>query len=42
MDYVLQLRQMIGHRPVLLVGAAVLVLDTQDHVLMLKRSDNGC
>lgn len=42
MDYILQLRQYIGHRPILMVGAAVLVLDQQDRLLMMKRSDNGC
>src|SRR5919109_445679 len=42
MDYILQLRQYIGHRPVLLVGAAVLVLDEQNRLLMMKRSDIGC
>ena len=41
MDYILQLRQFIGHRPILLVGAAVLVLDEQNRLLMVKRSDNG-
>jgi ADP-ribose pyrophosphatase YjhB (NUDIX family) len=42
MDYILQLRQYIGHRPILLVGAAILVLDNQDRLLMMKRSDIGC
>jgi ADP-ribose pyrophosphatase YjhB (NUDIX family) len=42
MDYILQLRQYIGHLPILLVGAAVLVLDQQDRLLMLKRFDNQC
>ena len=41
MDYILQLRQYIGHRPILMVGAAVLVLDEQDRLLMMKRSDIG-
>jgi ADP-ribose pyrophosphatase YjhB (NUDIX family) len=40
MDYILQLRQYIGHRPILLVGAGVLILDEQDRLLLLKRSDN--
>jgi len=40
MDYILQLRQYIGHRPVLMVGAAILVLDKQDRLLMLRRSDS--
>ena len=42
MDYILQLRQYIGHRPILMVGAAILVLDEQNRLLMVKRSDNGC
>lgn len=41
MDYILQLRQYIGHRPILMVGAAILVLDEQDRLLMMKRSDSG-
>jgi 8-oxo-dGTP pyrophosphatase MutT (NUDIX family) len=40
-DYILQLRQYIGHRPILMVGAAVLVLDVEDRLLMMKRSDIG-
>jgi 8-oxo-dGTP pyrophosphatase MutT (NUDIX family) len=40
MDYILQLRQYIGHRPILLVGAGILLLDKQDRLLMMKRSDN--
>ena len=39
MDYILQLRQFIGHRPILMVGAAVLVLDRENRLLMMKRSD---
>lgn len=42
MDYILQLRQYIGHRPILMVGAAILVLDEQNRLLMMKRSDSGC
>ena len=42
MDYILQLRQLIGHRPILMVGAAVLVLDSQKRLLLMKRSDSGC
>ena len=41
MDYILQLRQYIGHRPILMVGAAVLVLDGENRLLMMKRSDIG-
>lgn len=42
MDYILQLRQYVGHRPILLVGAGIFVLDQQDRLLLMKRSDNGC
>jgi 8-oxo-dGTP pyrophosphatase MutT (NUDIX family) len=42
MDYILQLRQSIGHRPILMVGAAILVLDEQNRLLMMKRSDIQC
>jgi 8-oxo-dGTP pyrophosphatase MutT (NUDIX family) len=41
MDYILQLRQYIGHRPILMVGAAILVLDRQNRLLLMKRSDSG-
>jgi len=42
MDYIPQLRQYIGHRPILVVGAAILVLDDQNRVLLMKRSDSDC
>jgi ADP-ribose pyrophosphatase YjhB (NUDIX family) len=42
MDYIIQLRQDIGHHPILLVGAAVLVLDHENRLLMMKRSDIEC
>jgi 8-oxo-dGTP pyrophosphatase MutT (NUDIX family) len=42
MDYILQLRQLIGHRPILMVGAAILVVDGQNRLLLMKRSDSGC
>ena len=41
MDYILQLRQYIGHRPLLIVGAGILLLDEQNRLLLMKRSDNG-
>src|SRR3972149_2640649 len=42
MDYLLTLRQFIGHRPILMVGAAILIVDSENRLLMLKRSDSGC
>lgn len=42
MDYILQLRQYIGHRPILMVGAAILIVDEQNRLLLMRRSDSGC
>ncbi|MFZ5911692.1 MAG: NUDIX hydrolase [Chloroflexota bacterium] len=42
MEYIQSLRQHIGHAPVFMVGAAVLVVDEQGRLLLLKRSDSGC
>jgi ADP-ribose pyrophosphatase YjhB (NUDIX family) len=42
MDYITNLRKYIGHSPLLMVGAAILILDEQDRLLLLKRSDSGC
>ena len=42
MDYILQLRKFIGHRPIQMVGAAILILDDQKRLLLMKRSDSGC
>ena len=40
MDYILQLRQYIGHRPLVIVGSGLLVLDEQNHLLLMRRFDN--
>jgi ADP-ribose pyrophosphatase YjhB (NUDIX family) len=42
MDYLLHLRKHVGHTPLLMVGAAVLITDEQNHLLLMKRLDNGC
>jgi ADP-ribose pyrophosphatase YjhB (NUDIX family) len=42
MDYLLELRTLVGHRPLLMVGAAALIVDDQDRLLLMKRSDSGC
>ena len=40
MDHIKELRKLIGHRPILMVGAGILIQDANQHLLMLKRSDN--
>src|SRR5512137_384211 len=42
MDYLASLRQYVCHAPLLMVGAAVLIVDEQGRLLLLKRSDSGC
>ena len=42
MDYISDLRQYVGHRPLLMVGAAVLIVDSEERLLLMKRSDSGC
>ena len=42
MDYLIELRKLVGHRPLLMVGATVFVFDEQNRVLLLMRRDNKC
>ena len=41
-DYIRQLRQKIGHDPLIIPGATVLIFNEQGELLMLLRTDNGC
>jgi 8-oxo-dGTP pyrophosphatase MutT (NUDIX family) len=41
MDYVRELRTLVGHRPLLLPIAAVLIFDEAGQVLLQRRADNG-
>ncbi|MEV7196278.1 NUDIX hydrolase [Streptomyces sp. NPDC093510] len=40
-DYVSDLRALVGHRPLILPGAAVLLTDEEGRVLLLARADTG-
>ncbi|MBQ8782143.1 MAG: NUDIX hydrolase [Clostridia bacterium] len=40
MGYIMNLRKIVGHRPLLQVGAGVIVVDEQDRILLQLRSDN--
>jgi len=42
MEYILELRTRFGHRPLLMVGTATLIVDAGNRLLMMKRSDDGC
>lgn len=41
-DYIMDLRSIVGHRPLLQVGASVIVEDSQGRILLQKRTDNHC
>ena len=40
--YIKDLRKIVGHRPLLQVGASVILEDKQGRVLLQKRTDNHC
>ena len=41
-DYIMGLRKLVGHRPLLQVGASVIVENEKAEVLLQKRADNHC
>lgn len=41
-NYIMDLRSIVGHRPLLQVGASVIVADPEGRVLLQQRSDNHC
>ena len=42
LNYIKEMRPLIGHRPLMLCGASVIVCNAENKVLMLHRSDNDC
>lgn len=42
MGYILDLRKFVGHRPLIQVGAGIIVEDHEGRVLLQLRSDNHC
>lgn len=41
-NYIMDLRSIVGHRPLLQVGASVIVEDDEGRILLQLRSDNRC
>ena len=41
-NYIMDLRAIVGRRPLLQVGASVIVVDAENRVLLQLRSDNHC
>ena len=42
MGYIEELRALIGHRPIIMVGATVLITDFKGRLLLMRRLDNSC
>lgn len=41
-NYILDLRKVVGHRPLLQVGASVIVENERGEILLQRRTDNKC
>lgn len=41
-EYMMELRKIVGSRPLLQCGATTIVCDAHERVLLLRRADNGC
>lgn len=41
MNYVKELRELVGHRPLILPGSVVIILNAQNEVLLQHRTDGG-
>ena len=41
-NYIMDLRKDIGHKPLIMVGASVIVEDAQGNILLQQRADNHC
>jgi len=42
MNHLAELRKIVGHRPLLMIGATVFILDEENRLLLLRRVDNQC
>lgn len=41
-EYIMELRKIVGHRPLLQVGAGMIVEDNMGRILLQRRQDNDC
>ncbi|WP_411852885.1 NUDIX domain-containing protein [Virgibacillus halodenitrificans] len=41
MDYVSEIRKLVGHRPLILTGSVVLILNENNELLLQHRTDGG-
>ncbi|MFC3749964.1 NUDIX hydrolase [Paenibacillus sp. GCM10012306] len=41
MNYIKQIRELVGTRPIIMAGACVILIDDQGRLLLQQRTDNG-
>lgn len=41
-NYIMDLRKLVGHRPLMMCCAGVIILDKSDRILLQHRTDNNC
>jgi hypothetical protein len=41
MGYIMDLRKVVGNRPLIMVGASVILLDSSNRMLLQLRTDNN-
>ena len=41
MGYIMDLRKVVGHRPLIMTCAGVLIINEENQILLQKRKDNG-
>jgi len=42
MNYIMDLRKIVGTRPLIMAGACVIVIDKENRILLQLRKDNNC
>lgn len=42
MNYIMDLREIVGNRPLIMVGACVILLNRDNQILLQLRKDNNC
>ncbi|MGV3464174.1 MAG: NUDIX hydrolase [Heyndrickxia sp.] len=42
MNYIMDLRKIVGTRPIIMAGACVIVIDKENRILLQLRKDNNC
>ncbi|MGP4066150.1 NUDIX hydrolase [Oceanobacillus sp. M65] len=42
MGYIMELRKLVGNRPLIMVGACVILLNNEKEILLQLRNDNKC